>query len=263
MRYNLHTHTPRCMHASGSEAEYVRAAIENHYGTLGFADHGPWPFEDGFVSGIRMPLEALEGYVQTVRALGKANEGRIRVLCGLEYEYFPAYIPWLRETREALGLDYLILGNHFDGKENGGFYFGKCATPEERKQYLKQTIAGMETGLFAYVAHPDLFLRRAETFDSSCKQDSRTLCRAANDLGIPLEYNLLGLRYHARDAGRHPGLGYPCAPFWEVVAEENSAAILGVDAHHVAHLQDPELYDLAALHLKSLGVRRLESLPIG
>jgi len=263
MRFNLHTHTPRCKHASGSEEEFVRVAIENHYDTLGFADHGPWPFEDGFVSRIRMDVGELAGYVQAVRKAGEAHAGQIRVLCGLEYEYFPAYMPWLRETREALGLDYLILGNHFDGKENGGFYFGNCATPAQRAQYLQQTIAGMETGLFAYVAHPDLFLRRAQPFDESCVQDSRTLCRAAKALGLPLEYNLLGLRYQARDAGKYPGLGYPCEPFWEVAAEEDCAAILGVDAHHVVHLQDPELYDLAALHLKTLGLRRLEASPIG
>lgn len=263
MRFNLHTHTPRCQHATGSEAEFVQAAIDKQYDTLGFADHGPWPFEDGFVSRIRMTVDQLEGYVRTVREVGNAYADSIRVLCGLEYEFFPAYIPWLRETREELGLDYLILGNHFDGHENGGFYFGNCTTPKQRAQYLKQTIAGMETGLYLYVAHPDLFLRRAEPFDRSCKQDSQTLCRAANALGIPLEYNLLGLRYQARDAGKYPGFGYPCEPFWEVVAEENCAAILGVDAHRVSHLQDPELYDLAALHLKSLGVRLLDSLPIG
>lgn len=39
---NYHTHTTRCMHAIGSEEEYILAAISAGYTELGFSDHTPW-----------------------------------------------------------------------------------------------------------------------------------------------------------------------------------------------------------------------------
>ena len=41
---NYHTHTARCNHASGTEREYVEAAIKSGLKILGFADHTPYPF---------------------------------------------------------------------------------------------------------------------------------------------------------------------------------------------------------------------------
>ena len=42
---NYHTHTTRCMHAIGSEEEYILAAISAAYTELGFSDHTPWHYE--------------------------------------------------------------------------------------------------------------------------------------------------------------------------------------------------------------------------
>ena len=39
IKTNFHTHTTRCLHASGSDEEYVLKAIELGYKTLGFSDH--------------------------------------------------------------------------------------------------------------------------------------------------------------------------------------------------------------------------------
>ena len=36
---NYHTHTARCMHACGSDEDYVRAAIANGYEVLGFSGY--------------------------------------------------------------------------------------------------------------------------------------------------------------------------------------------------------------------------------
>ena len=58
---NYHTHTPRCHHAEGSEREYVAAAIEAGFTTLGFSDHAPYLFPSGYVSSIRMLPEELRG----------------------------------------------------------------------------------------------------------------------------------------------------------------------------------------------------------
>ena len=62
-RANYHTHTPRCMHAVGSEREYLEHAIKGGIQTLGFSDHSPMPYTDGFVSGIRMTMQQMPEYI--------------------------------------------------------------------------------------------------------------------------------------------------------------------------------------------------------
>ena len=57
MRFNYHTHTTRCQHAKGTEREYVEAAIRGGYKILGFSDHTPYPFDNGYESRIRMKME--------------------------------------------------------------------------------------------------------------------------------------------------------------------------------------------------------------
>ena len=66
---NYHTHTWRCRHADGTEREYVERAIEGGLKILGFSDHSPYPFPDGYDSGMRMRLDQVEGYVDSTLCL--------------------------------------------------------------------------------------------------------------------------------------------------------------------------------------------------
>ena len=64
MLANYHTHTPRCNHAKGSEREFIEKAIKEGFKVLGFSDHTPWPYASDFVSGMRMRLSQLQGYLE-------------------------------------------------------------------------------------------------------------------------------------------------------------------------------------------------------
>ena len=55
MRTNYHTHTTRCLHATGSDEEFVLSAIKGGYQELGFSDHTPWKYHTNYISDIRMP----------------------------------------------------------------------------------------------------------------------------------------------------------------------------------------------------------------
>lgn len=264
---NYHTHTWRCQHAQGTEEEYVRRAIGEGFAVLGFADHTPWPYESDFVSGMRMRLDQLEDYLDTLRALGRKYAGQLLIPVGLECEAFPKYMGWLAELKER-SLDYLILGNHYDRRDDadhsvfgddGGFYFGRCTRPAHVRRYAERTIAGMETGLFDYVAHPDLFCHVYRQFDEDCAAASRDICQAAVALGIPLEYNLLGIQYHARFEEKD-ALGYPCPRFWEIAAQYGVKAIVGFDAHSPEHLGRVDLFDGALDFLHGLGIETLPHL---
>lgn len=257
---NYHSHTWRCMHASGTEEEYVRAAIETGYAVFGFADHTPWPYRSGFVAHMRMPLSQLDEYLAVTRGLAEKYRDRLFIPVGLECEAFPEYAGWLRDLK-AEKLDYLLLGNHYDtNDETGGMYFGNCVRPEHVRAYGRTTLAGMETGLFDCVAHPDLYCRLVPAFDADCEAVARDLCAAAQDLNLPLEYNLLGLhlrdQYHARG-----GVGYPCRRFWEIGSEYRIRVLLGLDAHHTRQIPRRCLYDQALGELAELGIEVLPALP--
>lgn len=251
---NHHTHTTRCGHAVGSEREYIETALAKGLTTLGFSDHSPWPSLHSPT--IRMDADELPGYVHAVRQLQKEYRGRILIKCGLECEYFPYALGWLREQKETLGLDYLIFGNHFDRDERTGMYFGASRTKDDVRRYLDTTLEGMQTGLYILLAHPDLFLRAYQQFDDVCRDASREICRMARALQMPLEYNLLGLR--ARGTPRFSGLGYPYHAFWEIAAEEGCDAIINFDAHDPVQMMTLRYREEAVQTLKALGIRMVE-----
>ena len=74
----------------GSEREYIENAIKAGFCELGFADHAPMPFDDGYISGIRMSLGETEDYVNTLLNLRREYEKDIKIFIGFEAEYYPA-----------------------------------------------------------------------------------------------------------------------------------------------------------------------------
>ncbi|MBR2927776.1 MAG: histidinol-phosphatase [Oscillospiraceae bacterium] len=257
---NYHTHTMRCGHAAGSDEDYVLAAIEAGWKVLGFSDHAPWPYRSGYTNlGVRMTTDMLKEYCASVRALQEKYKGRIRIYLGLECEYFPAYMDWLREQKEKLGLDFLIFGNHFEDSDEDGIYYGAAPLKEHALSYCKNALLGMETGLFSYFAHPDLFLMNYPVFDETAKQVSETICRRALELHIPLEYNLQGQRLEER--GKAKGVGYPKRDFWEIAGKVGNEVIIGMDAHSPDALIDSERYNRAMEELRRLGVKQIFELP--
>ena len=97
MKTNYHTHTTRCHHATGSDEEFVLSAIKGGYQEIGFSDHTPWKYHTDYVADMRMLPEELPGYVESLRSLREKYRDQISIKIGLECEYFPAYIHWLKE----------------------------------------------------------------------------------------------------------------------------------------------------------------------
>ncbi len=256
---NYHTHTPLCHHACGTMEEYIQAALRSGFDVLGFSDHTPWAYATpGFVSRIRMLPEELDGYVGDLQQLRKKYAGQIKLHIGLEAEYFPAYMGWLQEQCERLGVEYLILGCHYDRTDETGMYFGRATKPEHLLRYSEQVVEGMESGAYRYLAHPDLFLNYYHTFDKTAERVCREICAAAAKQELPLEYNLLGQSMHSRAIGR---LGYTTRAFWEIAAEYNVKAILGCDAHDPQQLDCMQAWADARAMLTGLNIPVLDTLP--
>ena len=246
---NYHTHTFRCFHAQGDDADFAAAAAGQGFSLIGYSDHAPWPFE-GFRSGMRMLPSELDDYVASITDLRAQYRGKMKILCGLECEYFPQYLPWMCAMVEKHGLDYLILGHHFSGDEMTGPYNGSLSDPADVVRYQRDVCAAMETGLFAYVCHPDLFMRGYPVFDKTCEKASRAIIETAIKTGTPLEYNLLGLYYSLK----FDNPTYPYPDFWRLVAEYKATAIIGIDAHKPEAYCNTSLIQHAERSLAELGI---------
>ena len=202
LKANYHTHTYRCQHAYGSEREYIEAAIRMGIAELGFSDHVPCPFKDGYVSGIRMTMEQA---------------------------------PEQKAMFDRLDCDYMIMGQHFMKSEQTGPYTGTPTDDESRiREYVDTVIEGMKTGMYSYLAHPDLI--NYQGLDSVYEWEMTRMCKALKELDIPLEINMLGI-----SAGKH----YPTERFWCIPHDIGNKVILGLDAHTVGNICDVESYEKA------------------
>ena len=105
---NYHTHTKRCMHAEGTEADYVKAALDAGLDVLGFSDHGPFP-DNRF--DFRMPYADLDEYLTCIDALRPTVS--FPILKGLEIEYCPDSLDYYSFLLKEKKLDYLLLGQHY------------------------------------------------------------------------------------------------------------------------------------------------------
>lgn len=249
MKANYHTHTWRCKHAVGTEKEYVERAIEGGIKILGFSDHTPYPFPEGFTSRIRMEVDQFEDYVNIVLGLKEEYKKDIEIHLGLEVEYYPNYFAKLQKLVADYPVEYFLLAQHFVGDEIDGFYSGKATDdPDILKRYCAQSAEAMETGCFTYFAHPDLIHFTGD--DRIYEEEMRKLCRKAKACGMPLEINFLGL-YESRN--------YPDERFWKIAGEECCETIFGIDAHCAEALHRPQTLKMAEEMVKKYGLPLVET----
>lgn len=226
---NYHTHTYRCHHASGLDEEYIKKAITEGVKILGFSDHAPFFYKNGYTSYYKMlPSEAGE-YYKSLSLLKEKYRDKIDIYIGYESEYYPeiwdeAFEFWRRENSP----DYLILGQHIIGEEHDLQNRVASTNPNMLvSEYVSQTIEGIKTGVFTYIAHPDLvnYIGPDEVYE----EEMTRLILAAREANMPLEINMLGL-IEKRN--------YPRDFFWEIAGRHEARVILGCDAHSPERVAD-------------------------
>lgn len=260
VKTNYHTHTERCKHAYGSEEQFIQAAIRAGIDELGFADHTPWPFKTkDFEPRMRMKLSQFQDYLNTLKELKVKYQDQISIKIGLECEYYEEYIPWLAsEVKEQV--DYLIFGNHYaysDELTPIAPYMGNgVKDPESLEVYVNSSLKAIESGLFSYFAHPDLFMRCYPVYDEHVEKAAHLLCQACAKHNLPLEINLSAVAALMRN----PKSLYPSRPFYKIAKDYGCSVIIGWDAHTPGPLEDKKLYDFALDWIADIGLKRIEKL---
>ncbi len=252
MTENYHTHTVRCRHAAGAEEEYVLKAIEGGLQVLGFSDHTPFLFPGDYYSTMRMYPHQLEDYVSSVLTLKEKYKDKIHIRLGLEVEYYPDRMDGLFELIKPYDIEYFILGQHWCGNEQNEPYNGRPTDDNSLwERYCTQVIEGMKTGLFTYVAHPDLLYFTGDP--NFYKEHAARLCQGSKEYDVPLEINLLGIR-----SGRH----YPREDFWEVAGKVGCKVVLGCDAHSPEEVNDPASEAKALELVEKYHLNLLDHIPL-
>lgn len=236
MDYNYHAHTPRCGHATGTPEEYIETAIAGGIKYMGFSDHAPFRFPDGNESYFRVPMAEAEDYISQLRQLREEYRDKLELSIGFEMEYYPAHFTAMLETVRDFGAEYLILGQHFLGNERPDGHHTQHLTDRADllREYVATVIAGMKTGVFTYVAHPDVFKYNGDM--EIYREEMRKICIASRELNIPLELNFLGIRRKRN---------YPEPVFWEMAGQERCPVTFGFDTHEVYAACDRESQKIA------------------
>ncbi len=254
--FNYHTHTFRCGHANGTDEEYVLAAVKAGYTILGFSDHGPYPgipFPRG-----RMDYEQLDEYVSSISLLKEKYRDQIDIKIGLEVEYFPDFYDHYVELKKKV--DYLLLGQHFMNPYGANTFF-RFNTDDQIEAYADFICEGLDTGLFTYLCHPDVFLYNQPVFNETCEKAIRTILEKASSTHTPLEVNLHGT-YRGKilsPEGREDYC-YPNRTFWTMASKYPVRCLYGVDAHDPAQLLDKEALEKAEKEVSGLGLSFIKEL---
>ena len=236
MDYNFHTHTYRCRHASGSDEEYIKSAMEAGIKYLGFSDHAPYIFPDGYENSYRVQMCNAESYVKDLQGLREKYQGQIEISIGFEMEYYPAYFDDMLKIAKDVGTEYLILGQHFLFNEhpNGVGSGGPTDNIEHLRVYVDEIIEAIKSGVFSYIAHPDYMCFTGD--EEIYRSEMTRLCLKAKEYDIPLEINLVGIRKK-----KH----YPCDRFWQIAGEVGAPVTIGYDAHSNHDFENKEQLDVA------------------
>ena len=227
---NYHTHTYRCKHATDDVMDYCHAAVEQGLQVLGVSDHTALPHDRW--PNIRMPFSELPHYCAAIdKAINSFSE--LKILKVAECEYATEYHSFFEDT--LLGeyqFDYLIGAAHYfplNGQWVGSY--GGADSAEGLRAYADYFIQSMESGLFAFMAHPDLFGNCYHRWDSNTISASRDIFTAAAALQVPLEINGYGLRKPKIKTEDGTRCMYPWLPFWELAREYDIKVIANSDAH--------------------------------
>ena len=246
LKNNYHTHTKYCGHAKGDVEDYVKEALNLNMEELGISDHAPIPLNHGMTKEEweenycfeNMDINTFDNLLKEIDNL--KSKYSIKLYKGCESEYLYNNDDWYKGLRSKL--DYMILGIHFFNGEGRVLDTYKDINYKNVDCYYECAKRAIETGLFDYLAHPDLYLFDYKSINGKNEFDDKAkeICLKLIDLcvkhDIYFEINTNGLKYSKDKSNRELWL-YPNIEFFKVVKEymdknpNKLKLIIGADAH--------------------------------
>lgn len=230
---NLHTHTYLCKHASGTVADYCRAACTSELAVLGMSDHSPFP--DDRRPASRMRFDQMREYLAMI-SVARREFPDLTILAGLEVDVdrdFPREF-YRDGLQKEFGLDYLAVGVHFAQTPDGGT---RGIGPDRRldletiRLFAEKNVEMIEWGIFDFIAHPDIWCMSLDRWTPEVEEILRAIPAAAARTGVPLEINAYGLRKPEGNYADGRRRQYPLDAFWRMASGYPITCVIGSDAH--------------------------------
>lgn len=230
MLIDYHLHTCRCGHATGSMADYLKAARNKGLVEVGFADHLPLYFlpPEKRDPGLAMPLGDLREYVTEVLAL-QQNNFDLKIKLGIEADYIQGMETYLPLLLYRLPLDFVTGSIHF--LDGWGFDNPKEIDKYENldldrswKRYFYLLRKAALSNLFDIIAHPDLIKKFGFKPEGDFHQEYEQTAHVFQKAGVCIEVNPAGLRAPVREI-------YPAQEFLSYCHYYKVPVTLGSDAH--------------------------------
>lgn len=233
---NYHTHTRWCRHGEGEIEDVIRAAMEAGLEEIAISEHVP--HRDN-ADHFRLQWEEFEDFNRELDQKILEYKGRIKVLKGLECEYYSVDLDDYRMFKEKYGY-YLFLGQHRIGKDPymGEINcFGKNKDEAAMQLYADTVCKGLESGLFSFLAHPDCILHdyNDNEWNDISEKTMRQIFACCEKTKIPVEINANGWI---------KGRRYPCKEAFLLSKEYDLIYLLNADAHEPWHIYDDGVKEL-------------------
>jgi len=264
INYNFHQHS-LFSDGKANPEDYVKQAISLGFEAMGFSEHSPLPFENGF----SLKQENIGKYVQAIDGLKEKYAGKIAIYRALELDYIPGMSEDFEQWKNACKVDYAIGGLHLvkpdssdelwftDGPDksiydHGVVEFFNNDIQKAVKTYYHQLNSMVETQVFDVVAHVDKikmhnqnrFFTEDEKWYRELVSETLTLIKEKN---LIIEINTRGL-YKKRSNKL-----FPDDETLKQVINMGIPVIISSDAHQPTEINN--YFDYAQKRLQEMGGR--------
>jgi histidinol-phosphatase (PHP family) len=202
----------------------VRAAQRAGLTEIGFADHNPMP---AYFDDWRMSIEELPLYFEMVKNAGSSG---FPVRLGCECDFISGNERWIEELAGKAAWDYLIGSVHYIAPgwdvDNPKYIsrFDEYSADAVWELYWKHYLRCIESGLFDFVAHPDLPKKFGHRPAGDLGRYYEPAIEALAKHGVAFEMNTAGLRKAAGEI-------YPAFRFIELARQAGVPVLINSDAH--------------------------------
>ena len=233
-----HVHTSFCDGEADAE-EYVVSAIDKGLSTLGFSVHSYVPFD----LECCIAIERVPEYKARIRELAKKYKDKIRILCGVEQDYYSetstedydyvigSYHYFKAPSGEFLPLDLnigtldKICNDYFEGD-----YMSLC---EDYYRFEADIPRKIKADIIGHIDLITKFNERHPRIDINDKRYVEAFTKAVKKLvsyGIPFEINTGAI------TRKYKALPYPSENILRCIVENGGRLTLSSDAHAPEHI---------------------------
>lgn len=227
MPTDYHVHTPLCHHARGWPADFAARAVEIGLTELGFADHNPMPEQ---FDTWRMALADLPRYLDAVEE-ARARFPQLPIRLGLECDFIAGQEAWIEQLAARADWDFFIGSVHYlpgadwalDDPQHMSRFRGR-EIGEIWASYWRTYESAIRSGLFDFVAHPDLPKKFGFRPPGDLRRFYEPAIAALTECDVAFEINTAGLRKDCAEL-------YPSRDFLELARAAGARVLINSDAH--------------------------------